>query len=247
MAQNKKQILSQMFDVRPTNKEGDLDLERIGKLEKIVQIHEKEQDPAVWEYLASKKLIPMEDLRKPTVFEDERKRFQEMLDQEKEAERRRKRIIQIASDDIDNVKNVSVEFKHHDLKEDDYAQEEIQYIERSLSTPEIVQKHFQKKKKKRKIFDNFQISVNEALKSNLFFLGKISLAGAVVFFLFMITNSALKMKNGGLAKGQLAMAELASAKDEIKNGNFEKSYIKFSDANEKLTQVSGDLGIIGEH
>ncbi|MDO9231254.1 MAG: DUF4012 domain-containing protein [bacterium] len=246
MHQNKKQILSQMFDVRPTNKDGDLDLERIGKLEKIVQIYEKEQDPAVQKYLASKKIIPMEDLRKPNVFEDELKRFHAMIQEEQEIERKKKRIIAIESDDIDNIRNVSVEFKHN-RKADDFLEKEIEIKEKYSREPVLqpAPKHIKKKKKRKKIFDNLQISVSEALKNNLFFFTKISLVGAVAVLLFMVTNSAFKMKNGGLAKGQLAMAELASAKDEIKNGNFEKSYIKFSDANEKLSQVSGDLGIIG--
>lgn len=235
-----------MFDVRPTDKAGNLDLEKIEKLEKIVQITEKEMSEEVQRYLASKKLIRMEDLRKPTVLEDEQRRFQEMLNGEKEAQRRRKRIIPIEGDDIDNVKNVSVEFKHDNLKEEDNLENELWHPEEFSPAPKIVEKHFQKKKKKKKkIFDNFEISVSEALKSNLFFLGKVSLVGAVAVFLFMITSSALKIKNGGLANGQLAMMQLASAKDDIRSGNFEKSYVKFSDANEKLTQVSDDLGVIG--
>ncbi len=237
MHQNKKQILAQMFDVRPTNKEGNLDLEKIAKIEKIAQISKKEKDSTDLEYLASKKIIPMEDLRRPTVFEDERRRFQEMIDQEKENERKRKRIIAINSDDIDNIKNISVEFKHN-RKEDDFLAKELEVKEKYFAP-----KHIRKKKKK--IFDNLEISVDDAFKKNLFFFTKFSLTVATIFLLFIISKTALKIKNGGLENSQLAMAQLALAKDDIKNGNFEKSYIKFNEANEKLTQVSDDLGVIG--
>jgi len=239
MHQNKKQILSQMFDVRPTDKAGNLDLERIEKLEKIVQICEKEEDPVIREYLASKKIIPMEDLRRPTVFEDERRRFQEMLDQEKETERKRKRTIAINSDDIDNIKNISVEFKHAQNAEIEQSEEEnFEYVPQQVISQQYL-------KKTNEDFDDLEIPIGETLKRNLFFFTKFSLAVATIFLLFVISNTALKIKNGGLEKSQLAMAQLALAKDDIKNGNFEKSYIKFSDANEKLAQVSDDLGIIG--
>ncbi|MFZ2975880.1 MAG: DUF4012 domain-containing protein [Candidatus Moraniibacteriota bacterium] len=239
MIQNKKQILAQMFDVRPTDKEGNLDLEKIEKLEKIVQISEKEENEEVRRYLASKKIIPMQDLRKSTVFEDEHKRFQKMLYQEKEIERKKKRMIAINSDDIDNIKNISVEFKHAQNAE--IKQEEVANLE-SISQQFIPPKYLEKTNDS---FDDLEIPISETLKRNLFFFTKLSLAVAAVFLLFIISSTALKIRNGGLEKSQLAMTQLALAKDDIKNGNFEKSYIKFSDANEKLTQVSDDLGVIG--
>ncbi|HRY82091.1 MAG TPA: DUF4012 domain-containing protein [Candidatus Moranbacteria bacterium] len=229
----KKQIFPQMFDVRPTDELGNLDLEKIEKIERIVEISKKEEIENVY-FGEQKEIKKMEDLRRPDIFDDELKRFHEMMRKEEEDRRKKKRRIEISGEDIENVKNISVEFESVG-KENDFFPETAEYQENNFETPE---QDYTKEK-------SLHLPISETFKKNFFFLGKISLAGAIIIILFVSANTALKMKNGGLAKGQSAMAELASAKDDIKKGNFDESYIKFSNANEKLTQVSEDLGVLG--
>ena len=235
MFKNKKQILSQMFDVRPTDKEGNLNLRKIEKIENIIKICEKDADLFFQnEYLLKKKIIPMGDLKRPSVFDDESKRFRKMINEEKEERKKEKISIGINSDDIDNVRNISVEFKNE--KKDERGEEdfsEFSFKNEGYSTIEN-----NNTESAEEITEGF-------LKAKFLFFGKISLMLGVVIIVFLFSNSVFKMKNGGLEKGQSAMAELVFAKDAIRSGNFEESYLRFSSANEKLTQSSSDLGIMG--
>ena len=226
---SKKQIFPQMFDVRPTDRVGNLDLKKIEKIIRVAEISKKEEGKdKLPDYSLPKKIKKMEDLRSPSIFEEEARRFVEMLKEEKEFLRKKKKRIPINAQDVENVRNVSVEFIS--WGEGDFSKEEEENIlpKKSISPlPKI------------------QIPIGRIVGRNFLWLGKFAFASAFLIVFFIGANSAIKLKNRGMVKGESAIAELVLAKDAIKKGNFDESYIKFEQANEKLSQVSDDLGILG--
>ena len=228
----KKQIIPQMFDVRPTDKSGNLDLEKIkriggisGKIVKKKEIKKEKID-----FFNSEKMLHFEDVRKPTAFDEEAKRFRAMMKEEKKILRKKKREIEIEADDSENIKNVSVEFSQ--FNDEDFWDSHVP--ENSNNGTRKIEKDFQS-----------PTLDNKVVSKNFLWLGKFAFAGVCLVLIFASVQSVFKMKNGGMVKGESAIAEMVSAKDDIKNGNFDQSYIKFKNANEKLTQVSDDLGVLG--
>jgi len=64
-------------------------------------------------------------------------------------------------------------------------------------------------------------------------------------FLSNYINKGLKIKNDGPVKVQKAFAEIMMAKDSIKNGNFEESYIQFNNAYQGLNKMTNELNGLG--
>ena len=65
------------------------------------------------------------------------------------------------------------------------------------------------------------------------------------FFIFNFVSAGLWIKNTGLVKGQEAFANLLAAKDSLRSGDYQKSYIQFEVANKKLSEISGQLESMG--
>ncbi len=205
---DKKRIFYQMFDVRPVNEAGDLDMEKIKSLEKIVRIYEKSASSDIYDFDIAGLL--MEDIVKT----DTQKYFLQNA------------CVPIRSSDFENVENVAVEFKgdqknySEENENDKYKKDWRPYIRTRLLE---------------------RVAVLKRQKIPFFYLGKIFLALSVILLLFNFISIGLKIKNGGLAKGQEALAELEIAESSIKNGNFKDSYAQFAQAYEKLNEISQDL------
>lgn len=229
---SKKRILLQMFDVRPVNEAGDLDMERIGKISRIAEIEKIEEKPEKHAKLhlnLNEKII--EDVRKPSFLCEELRRFNESLLAEREEKRRKKRKVEIESEDYENVRNISVEFKGE------------KNVEEIFENP-----NFEKHKSfdaKEKLTEFFADKISTFRFFKFFSFGKIPIALLLIFFIFGFASKGLKIKREGLVKGQEAFAELAAAEDSIRYGNFNKSYIQFNSAYEKLNEVSHDLDGVG--
>jgi len=231
----KKQIIPQMFDVRPTDKSGNLDLEKIKRIEKASKIiKKKELKKEKVNSFDSEKIFSLEDVRKPTSFDEEAKRFRAMMKEEKKILRKKKREIKIEADDAENIKNISVEFSQFNEDDDLWDSYASKNPNNRIGRVE-------------NNFSDFQSPIldNGVVSKNFLWLGKFALAGVCLVLIFSSVQSVFKMKNGGMVKGESAIAEMVSAKDDIKNGNFDQSYVKFKNANEKLIQVSNDLGVLG--
>lgn len=74
---------------------------------------------------------------------------------------------------------------------------------------------------------------------------KFSAAAFLIFFVFNFVIRGIDIKNNGRSKGESAMADLAAAKDSLTQGDFQKSHTYFSNAHEKLSQVSEQLDGMG--
>jgi hypothetical protein len=108
--------------------------------------------------------------------------------------------------------------------------------------------------KKNNLLENFKEVSNK--KKNAFsfahglenfrwiFLKRAIWFGLFLFFLVNFGNLVIKgigFRNSGLEKSQKAFVKLAEAQENIKTGDFEKSYIQFKEASESLSQVAKEL------
>ncbi len=82
---SKNKILPQMFDVRPVDSEGDLDLEKINNVSEASKIKVKKRK----DYFHNSGSKIIYDVRRPTPFEDEKKRFQKLIQDEKNKRKER--------------------------------------------------------------------------------------------------------------------------------------------------------------
>jgi len=110
---SKKRILPQMFDIKPVNQVGDLDIDKIKNIKKIIKIS-KETPPRKINsksnyFLNREKFLPKQN---PNIFNKEPGEFPKTNSEEKNASKeQRKREIKNNVEKIQNVKNISVKFQ----------------------------------------------------------------------------------------------------------------------------------------
>jgi hypothetical protein len=91
----------------------------------------------------------------------------------------------------------------------------------------------------------------ENLKTTPFFLKflKFSAGLSAISIIFLFGTGfairGMKLKDTGMVKGQSAFAELISAKDNLKNGDFRGSQVKFENAAKTLGEVSEEIDSMG--
>jgi len=266
----KKNILPQMFDVRPVNAAGDLDLERVEKVEKVAQITTKRIFPNLSKPIGD----VFHDIKNPSYLDKEVTRFQKLLQEEKKQEARNMiSKVAVNAEDIENVKNISVEFKgaskleslSHapDLKEDAAIQPEIGFggrpekkfasyfekpQERIYAREEQVEFEGEKRKKYkyRSKTTGFKKSLDD-LGVGRMFLGfsKVCVALLLVVFGANFVYRGMHLKNESLTRGQDAYANLLKAKDGMARQDFRSASLEFGEAYEKLDEISKDINSMG--
>lgn len=162
-----------MFDVRPVNSAGDLDMEKIGKVKKTAEIFEKNKNQTEFFLQAREDRQVNEEKLEREILEEELGKFKEIF---------------------------------------------------GKKSPHVHAKTFQK-----------------YLMASVSF----SLIVFSTFFIFNFISRGIELQTKGLVKGQAAFAELMSAKDNLKEGNFQKSYVQFRNAHENLSEISSQLSGMG--
>ena len=203
---DRKKILPQMFDVRPVNESGDLDLEKIGKMQKVVTLSQGENEiesPVKIETLEKKET----QLKKSYLENDWVGIGSHEYAPEKKAEKAREEFLNFESDDY---------------QKDNY----------------IKNKPTEKKKFSEFILENIRPESGTKRKKRIMFFLKFGVAFLVVAVISNFVIRGFEIKRDGLKNSQVAMAEILAAKDSIKKGDFEKAYVQFNGANEKLDQLS---------
>lgn len=176
---------------------------------------------------------------------------------------RRERHINIASDD-ENIANVVVEFKgRHEpqietapLASQVFMPEAVPVMEERIEKPKErklpkVRKIKNKKQKYRgdfkfgEIFRNAGIISPIGSRSLAVSFACASLAIFIIISSVAFINKGLAVKKNSLASGQEAFANLAEAKDEIKNKNFTQSELDFNAAYQHLDDISQDTKSLG--
>ncbi len=239
----KKRIVPQMFDVRPVNEAGDFDMSKLKKMKRVVSLVEKRKE----QKLSGKKL----KIGQTSILDEEVQRFNKVLAKSNHQ-------IKLASE-IKNVKDISLEFK---------GTKKSEYDEKNLIEKTVNKKKTQKKvktkiktkrktsifsvrsRKKKKIKSEISHKTNreklqQPIKRYFWILAKASFA---LIVLFLISNFVIKgwqIKNSGILKTQKALAEMDQAKNNLKKGNFQQSYLQFKQASEKLNEMAQEINGMG--
>jgi len=267
----RKNIIPQMFDVRPVDENGNFDVAKVMKVEKILKVLPKETRKNIIQQ--SGELFA--DIRKPDAITDELRRFQKLLEDE---EKNKAEIYQLgkkyASEKVpvfyETEPVVKVVARNLTPKK-----KEVVFVE-----PKIRRKKpgsldfFEKVRSKKNYFDeivaenNFSPKIGKLedayQKRDIFdgdlFVAKSGMvdrkrfafsfaAMACVIFLAVFGTSFIKrglqIKGLVLDNGRGAYADLAQAKEEILNKNFQGSQFKFNDAYDRFDEITKDLNGLG--
>jgi hypothetical protein len=235
----KHNIIKQMFDVRPVDEAGDLDLEKIGLVGSIASPLLKRQ--------IKKKIEPKKDaityqlgqgmrLEDVPIFYDGELIAKSFYEKKKREEKEMARIAK---------EKKELEFK------------ELQELEKIRLSAEIQketeEKHRRLEKRRRlaerrklerrlfstEIFENFNFK-----KYILAFTGVMAVA-LFVFFGTSLYKKGMAIKGSAMNSGKSAYVNLAQAKDNILNNDFKSSQLNFEQAYANFDSISRDLDDMG--
>jgi hypothetical protein len=278
-------IIPQMFDVRPINKNGLLDVQKFESVKNSAKTKTINKPRAINNIIPStsdirfkhktdvseiKKSIPKKESRKKEQANDvsyafkkayfsdnEINRFRKVLEAEKrEAEKFEKKKISIASSDIKNIKQLTVEF--NEQKDKDFIGETEYATQYSLENTDYFDKFRPSGKKaggknlengKRFSFGDIfyfekYFRPEPKIKMALSFAGKIAFL-LVIFLGATLISKGLTIKKTAYQNGEKVFASFMSAKDGLKGMNFEKAAMNFDEAYKNLDQIAGDIDSLG--
>ncbi|HCP08890.1 MAG TPA: hypothetical protein DIT25_03790 [Candidatus Moranbacteria bacterium] len=228
MKTREKNIISQMFDVRPVDRDGNFDLEKAGRSNRVIRIEEKEKT--------------RQQVRNPNIFSDIVKNEKLPFEMKNKPEEGRAACVY----QMGNA----------------YPSEEVPiFFEVDMSgmpAREIFSQTGQAPTTDRNIeIESWEDSACEAEKgrsfSNFSFWNKelifyaagtaclIVMAASVAFF----AQKGNQIKGKVLGEGMVAYMNLAQAKEEILNKNFQNSEFKFNEAYDNFSSISEDLNSFG--
>ncbi|MFA6048230.1 MAG: DUF4012 domain-containing protein [Parcubacteria group bacterium] len=234
--------MPQMFDVRPLDKEGGLDVEKIRKISPVVKIKHKRFFGS-----SGKKIGDVfYDVRTPDIADEEYLRFRKLIEREKEEKKKISAPVPVANKD--EREEVFVPISIEKIKEELYREpEEVKtdYFEKFEPAEKTV------KRKKKNILAGWQLDKPEV------FIGKISwktafpsfaIAGFVVLVIISGLNlfgRGLKIKDASLDSGNKAYASLMSAKDGLANQDYARAQFEFNSAYDEFNSISNDINDLG--
>lgn len=261
MPKNKKKFITlSMFDIRPVDGAGDLDLEKINSLEKVVKVNPKRFFPHSDKEIGD----VFYDVRRPDVFEEESIRFRKMVEREEEEELKIPFPIPVWDEKTAEIEKP--QFKEiEEKKETNFTNPSpealwgLDYFEK-FEDPTKKKKGNKKEtglaariKKTKK--DIWQAELFKA--NNYFRSGKLSwqrafpsfavLSMAVFFFVLVagLLGKGLSIKNGALKGGQEAYANLLNAKNGLQGRDFQKASFEFNEAYKRFDAISKDMDTLG--
>lgn len=218
-------VSSQMFDIRPVDKNGNLDLEKIRGIEKVILIdlaYRPEKKDLARKSPSIKK-IPNQKIGCSDFHRLEVERFQRVLFEEK------------ASSIPENIfQGNLLEIKsgyHPRLKKERLNHSSMQPDWGDFSPKELL--IF------RRYFNSFP--TRKALVS----FSALALSIFLIIFATGLINRGFKVKGSSLSNSEVAVASLIKAKDGMVNKNYGEASFNFNEAFEKFSQISGDLNSLG--
>jgi len=253
-----KKILPQMFDIRPTNREGDLDLDKIQSIKGIVNIEEIEMSRKLsvatdssQEESEARRIVtdiwPDEE-RPDSEKKKIKKSFQEKTDlkaEQMEIPITVKVVPFVPGSDIEVADFAQSEERggielgtknYHEECPDTQASTDISQVknereeEQSLLVEVPLEKYFSRL----------------SLRKTILSFGGVAAAVFVLVFGINFINKGLKMRQLVLGTGNSAYASLAQAKEEILNKNFEKSSFEFNQAYDDFSKISNEIDGMGK-
>jgi hypothetical protein len=273
-----KRILSQMFDVKPVNRDGSLDLEKIKSLQKTVTIV-KERMP-----LKSIGLKNTSDIRRKTVSDPINKHannfqrsapIKKVILPKKNEYLRKPNIIQLGKTVSDDLISISrVPLPHQTFTDADFH--ERTSSEHPVKKAVILEKVFEQKQSNDETTELFERKIKKARRkkssekrdqkrrtslrltdlflyspftNNKFGYGLSFLAVLLLFSLAIpgisLIQRGLDTKSAIIISSGKALGQMAQAKDDMTNGQFEKAASSFDESYEILNRANEDVSGIG--
>lgn len=260
-----------MFDVKPVNSDGSLNLGRIKKMRRTVALEEKQ--PFVdrdsisgkFELRSHKsKSLRLADVVKPKASSQPKRKAKRS-----EFECDYSHIQPLEAQDFATLRREKLNFQPKPALLDQYFQVSAEDFQPEIQLPPASQKQkkrtkkiFLKKKSEalasllRKIISNFnpfrsaENILPQAFSSVPRFGYAFSFAIILLLFSFSIpalsyVQRALDMKKTLVATGERALGQFAEAKDDLSSSNFEKASLDFSEAGQILSDANRDIAKIG--
>lgn len=244
----RKNILPQMFDVKPVKSDGSLDLEKVGKLQKTVTIQKKD-------YFEKNTSLKTNGLRLADVVKPKTNKI-------KSVETCHGKSLQDVNDFQPRPKLLN-EYFHAPAEtyQPEVRGDSISTME--IESPSAVHRPKRKKRKFKSIisftkklipdFGKFKIKNNNFSRdfsSVPNFSYAVSFAGILLLFSFSIpalsyVQKAFNMKTTLVATSEKALGQFAEAKDNLSNSQFDKAAVDFSESYQILSDANKDIEKIG--
>lgn len=229
-----RKVIPQMFDVRPVDPAGNLDLARIEKVSQILRIHLPAggaNGSLTREEVRRGKKVFL-DVREASILEEEAKRFRKLIEAERAAKNRNEetRIFFHEQTYIETSRREALRAPK-DLKRFDYSESDNQAAADDFSWRDMffLNKYFGR--------------LN--LRRNIFYFSGASLSVLVLILGISFLNKGLVLKDMILIKGSSAYADLEEAKNGMLDKDFQKSTLEFSEAHARFDEISRSLDEFG--
>ncbi len=250
-----------MFDVRPVTRQGDLDFERIKKVTGTVSINLPKPRKSV---MAAKFGKLVHDVRRPDVVSDEIRRFHRVLEEETgkkihfppKVQARRsgpknvsvnydiERDVPVFTRNIQEYHPAAVCEREYERAEEPKYEEAIPYAETEEEPYALPAEPPGYGIYLRDIFSSQYFDRSNAKGALVSFMG---IACGVFLLVFGIGffNKGMWVKKFVLQRSQEAYGNLAQAKEEFLDRNFEQSSVAFTQAHDRFNDISTQINDLG--
>lgn len=245
MPKNKKNIIPQMFDVKPVDQAGQADMQKILSGRKVVQI--KRKILAEKRGSREKEVVSFYDIRRPEITDPEALRFRESLEEENSKTFSARCPVMIDNEDAE-VK-INIETK---------VDEPVHYLypsywDEALDENTEIQGYFQleedklsEEKQKKSFFWNIFSPLDPLLYKRA--LTSFAVCSFLVLLLIIFPGfiyRGIKVKETAIKGSQKAYANLMSAKENISRKNFKGASFEFQKAYDQFSEISQDIDSLG--
>ncbi|MFH0930002.1 MAG: DUF4012 domain-containing protein [Candidatus Moraniibacteriota bacterium] len=261
----RKNILPQMFDVKPVNSDGSLNLAKIKKLRRMVTLPDKKIYKK--NISANRHGLRMADVVGPKIVCESRDAINRVSTGENAVEKQDFASLQ---EEINFQPKKPELFNKYFNISDELYQPKLETFSERITKPEPKKVIF--KKRSRKLSLKKQIESIKKLsgklipnlsklkiQKNIFsqdfssvpsFSYAVSFACILLLFSFSIpalsyVQKALDMKKKLVATGERALGQFAEAKDNLSNSQFDKAAVDFSESYQILSDANSDIAHIG--
>jgi len=238
---NKKFVMPQMFDVRPVDNRGNLDVEKIQKISSVLKIKHKRFFGS-----SGKKIGDVfYDVRTPGITDEETSRFRKLLEQEKREKRKIPAPVEVIGEEENdehipiNIAEIRKEINNN------FKKDRTDYFNKFEPEERV------KKRKKKNLLADWQldkpgISIGNIYWKNAF--PSFAIVGLIVFVVLSSLNffgRGLKIKDTSLNGGTKAYASLISAKNNLTNHDYARAQFEFNEAYDEFSSISNDINDLG--
>lgn len=214
-----------MFDVRPIDKAGNLDLEKINKVEKVTHLPEK----VVVKNNTPREIRKINEVARPKVVRSPMPRFKKEFIPLSKPRVEKVHEPPINQHHFENIRSNSLEFENGD---------EFYEFGNLPGGPnyEAPSKY---------AYRPIRPRAKKDWRGKFYFSLKIVIAFLVIFFILNGVYVAYQLKNNAYPQGEAAILSLKTAKSSLEQRNFQAAADQFQKANDNFSAISSELGTEG--